>query len=51
METKWCHSCQVFRAKDGFKLVATGSRLKPVHRWKCAFCLKREAERKYASKK
>jgi hypothetical protein len=47
MEKKWCHSCQVFRQKDGFKLVKTGNRNKPVMRWKCEFCLKRESERKY----
>jgi hypothetical protein len=44
MERKWCSSCQVDRPKAGFKLVTTGSKVK---RWKCEFCLKREAERKY----
>jgi hypothetical protein len=51
METKWCHSCQIFRAKDGFKLVKVGSRTKPVSRWKCKFCLDRESRRKYESRK
>jgi hypothetical protein len=51
MEKRWCHSCQVHRPEAGFKLVKTGKLSKPVMRWKCEFCLKRESERKYAKRK
>jgi hypothetical protein len=51
METKWCHSCQVARAKDGFKLVKVGSRSKPISRWMCKHCVERKSSRKYESKK
>ena len=47
MEKKWCSSCQADRPKAGFKLVAAGNRVRPVMRWKCEHCLKRESERKY----
>ena len=48
MNKKWCGSCQAARDADGFKLIETSSKIK---RWKCAFCIARQSEQKYRSKK
>lgn len=50
METKWCSTCQAAKPKDSLKLVKSGSRLRPVMRWKCTTCLQRKSESKYSKK-
>jgi hypothetical protein len=46
MEKKFCVSCQVVREATGFKLVLRNK----TKVWKCALCLKRQADQHYRSK-
>lgn len=50
MDKRFCSTCQTAKPKDSFKLVASGSRLRPVMRWKCTTCLQRKSESKYSKK-
>ena len=50
MDRKFCSTCQTPKPASDFKLVASGSRLRPVMRWKCTTCLQRKSESKYSKK-
>jgi len=50
-EKKYCSSCTSYQSNIGGQMLVVGSRHRPIRRWKCAHCIARISETKYASKR